>query len=92
MRSFKYKLWKQINLDDLKDAHGNFYEMAWDLAFMFPMLEMSGDRWKYVKEVLYCYNLTNPLNDHKVDHTKQLRMDAEIRNKIKYSKIEKTNQ
>ena len=87
LRSFKYKLWKQIDLNDLKDGDGNFYEMAWDLAFMFPMLEMAGDRWKYVKEVLYCYNLTNPLNDHKVDHTKQLRLDAEIRKKAKYAKI-----
>jgi glycosyltransferase involved in cell wall biosynthesis len=85
LRTFKYKLWKKINVEDLKDSNGSFYEMAWDLAFMFPMLEMAGHRAKYVKEKVYCYNVTNPINDHKVDHAKQLRLDREIRRKRKYS-------
>ena len=84
LRTFKYKLWKQIDVESLKDASGNFYEMAWDLAFMFPMLEMAGHRAKYVKEKVYCYNVTNPINDHKVDHGKQLRLDQEIRQKKQY--------
>jgi glycosyltransferase involved in cell wall biosynthesis len=89
LRTFKYKLWKQINVEDLKDSNGNFYEMAWDLAFMFPMLEMAGHRAKYVKEKVYCYNVSNPINDHKVDHGKQLRLDREIRRKSKYSLLRK---
>jgi glycosyltransferase involved in cell wall biosynthesis len=88
LRTFKYKLWKQIDVEDLKDSNGNFYEMAWDLAFMFPMLEMAGHRAKYVKEKVYCYNVTNPINDHKVDHAKQLRLDREIRSRRKYPPFE----
>lgn len=87
LRTFKYKLWKQIKLEDLKDASGNFYKMAWDLAFMFPMLEMAGSRAKYVKEAVYCYNLVNPLNDHKVNHQLQMLLDNEIRNKKTYSRL-----
>jgi len=88
LRTFKYKLWKQINVEDLKDTNGNFFEMAWDLGFMFPMLEMAGHRAKYVKEKVYCYNVSNPINDHKVDHPKQLRLDRKIRRKRKYQPFE----
>ena len=66
LRTFKYKLWKSINIEDLKDSSGNFYRMAWDLAFMFPMLEMAGDRSVYVPDVLYIYNRATSLNDSKV--------------------------
>ena len=58
--------------------------MAWDLAFMFPMLEMAGTRSEYIKDILYVYNMSNPLNDHKVDNTKQVRLEREIRLKNPY--------
>jgi glycosyltransferase involved in cell wall biosynthesis len=88
LRTFKYKLWSKIEREDLLDSDGNFYEMAWDLSFMFPMLEMAGPRSLYVQDILYSYNLSNPLNDHKKDHSKQLRLESEIRGKNKYDKIE----
>lgn len=87
LRTFKYGLWKRIRQEDLKDSLGNYYEMAWDLAFMFPMLEMASTKAKFVKEKLYCYNVSNPINDHKVDHSKQLRLDREIRQKQKYDSL-----
>lgn len=88
LRTFKYKLWKNIDKEDLKDTNGNFYEMAWDLAIMFPMLEMADNRWKCIKDILYYYNLTNPINDHKKDRAKQIRLDREIRKKTKYNRLE----
>jgi glycosyltransferase involved in cell wall biosynthesis len=84
LRTFKYKLWKSINIEDLKDSSGNFYRMTWDLAFMFPMLEMAGNRIKFIQEILYCYNVSNPINDHKVDHSLQIKLEREIRGKKKY--------
>ena len=84
LRTFKYKLWKNIKVDDLKDKNGNFYKMAWDLAFMFPMLEMAGSGAKYIDDIIYCYNVSNPINDHKVNHQLQLLLEQEIRNKKKY--------
>lgn len=41
--------------------------MAWDLALMLPMLEMSGKHAVFIRDVLYLYNRSNPLNDHKVN-------------------------
>jgi glycosyltransferase involved in cell wall biosynthesis len=85
LRSFKYKIWKRIDKQDLVDSSGQFYRMTWDLAIMFPMLEMCGNKAKYVKEILYIYNLNNPINDHKVDNTLQIKLEMEIRRKNKYN-------
>ena len=87
LRTFKYHLWKQIKIEDLKNKEGNFYEAAWDLAFMFPMLEMAGDKISFVKELIYVYNLHDN-NDHVVPEKrkKQLSYESEIRRKPKYSR------
>ena len=87
LRTFKYHLWNNIEVDDMKDEDGNFYQMTWDLSFMFPMLEMSGDKHRYIDEIMYIYNRTNPLNDDKVDHSMQLGFEREIRGKVKYNQI-----
>ncbi len=87
LRTFKYGLWSEINRDDLLDKEGNFYRMAWDLAFMLPMLEMSGERAMHIPDMLYVYNVGNPLNDHKVDNSYQIRLEHEIRSKPKYSRL-----
>ena len=86
LRSFKYKLWRQIEKKDLLDEKGNFYKMTWDLAFMFPMLEMAGLKSEYIKDILYIYNVSNPLNDHKVDNAYQVQLENEIRNKVPYDR------
>ena len=88
LRTFKYGLWKRIKREDLLDAKGNFYRMAWDLAFMIPMLEMCGSRHKFISNILYVYNNDNPINDHKVDTPLQLELDRQIRKKPSYSLIE----
>ena len=66
LRTFYAALFKKIKLEDLL-YEGEFFPMASDLAMMFPMLEMSGNHAHFIKEVLYLYNRSNPLNDHKVD-------------------------
>ncbi|MHA1796049.1 MAG: glycosyltransferase family 2 protein, partial [Promethearchaeota archaeon] len=87
LRTFKYHLWERIKKEDLLDKDGNFYKMTWDLAFMFPMLEMAGNRSKYIKDILYTYNVDNPLNDHKIDNSYQVSLEREIRSKPKYDRI-----
>lgn len=84
LRTFKYHLWSQIKKDDLLDDDGKFYKMGWDLAFMFPMLEMAAAKSQYIKDILYVYNLDNPFNDHKVDNRRQMMIEHKIRTKKKY--------
>ena len=87
LRTFKYKLWKNIKKEDLLDKSGNFYKMGWDLAFMFPMLEMSGGKFVNIKAPLYVYNIDNPLNDNKVNVNLQLSVDQEVRQKKRYEPL-----
>lgn len=73
LRSFKYKLWKGIKEGDLKDANGQYFMSAWDLSFMWPMMEMAGiSRVRYIPEVLYNYNQETPFNDSKVRLQQQM--------------------
>ena len=89
MRTWKSWLWKKINQEDLKDGSGKYWSVAGDLSFMFPMLEMSGEKhFKYISDVLYIYNESNPLNDHKVNMGKVSSTVNIIRNKPQYNLLE----
>ena len=85
LRTFKHKLWKDIDHKDLKNQEGKYYEAAWDLAYMYPMLEMAGRRIEFIEDILYVYN-QHPNNDHRVSdkRLRQLTYEREIRQKKKY--------
>lgn len=73
LRTFKYKLWRRIKIEDLKGPEGEFYPSAWDLSFMWPMIEMAGvHRVRFIPEVLYNYNQETPFNDAKVRLREQM--------------------
>ena len=63
LRTFYAGLFKKIKLQDFL-YEGKFLPMGWDLAFMIPLLEMSGKHAQFVKDVLYLYNRENPISDH----------------------------
>jgi glycosyltransferase involved in cell wall biosynthesis len=88
LRTFYAWLFKSIKLEDLISPHGTFYCMAWDQAIMFPMLEMSGHRAKFISEVLYIYNAANPINDCKVDRQLQRSLEMAIRTRKRYDRLD----
>jgi glycosyltransferase involved in cell wall biosynthesis len=88
LRSFYAWLFKLIRMEDLRAPDGSFYQMAWDQAIMFPMLEMARHRAKFVNEVLYIYNAVNPISDCKVDRQLQRSFEAAIRERKRYDRIE----
>jgi len=88
MRTWKAWLWKKIEIEDLKDENGNYWEVAGDLAFMFPMFEMCGlEHYRFLPDINYIYNESNPINDHKVNMSKVVQTVNKIRNKKPYSKL-----
>jgi len=87
-RSFKYHLWKRVRDSDLRDADGEYYTMASDLAMVFPILEMAGTRQEAIAEPIYIYNCNNPLSDHNKDPSLQVRVEKEIRKRKKYEPID----
>jgi len=86
LRTFKSKLWYNIDQEDLKDANGNFYGVGWDVSFMLPMIEMAQERAVMIPNVLYCYNRINPISDDKIRQQEQIAVDNEIRNKKPYKR------
>ena len=61
--------------------------MAWDWAFLYPMLEMAGTHTLFIPEVLYIYNQQNPLSDYKTDATLQQQLSNYIRQQEPYDRL-----
>jgi len=40
--------------------------MTWDMAMMFPMIEMAGERHQFIPDIMYVYNDANNISDHHV--------------------------
>ncbi len=64
LRTFYAWLFKKIKREDLIWRNDEFFPTAWDNAFMLPMIEMAGLHSRFIHEILYIYNLTNPISDH----------------------------
>jgi len=86
LRTFYAGLFKKIDKEDLCE-NGDFYEYTYDLAMMFPMIEMAAERFQFIAQVLYVYNDANSINDHKVGKIKQRQTDLRIRNKKRYKRL-----
>jgi len=89
LRTFKYGLWKKIKYEDFLYIDGKFCRTCIDKAFMYPLLEMAGSKAKYLSDILYVYNLSNPNNVHKVDRSLQLNTDQFLQSKQSYARLEK---
>jgi len=84
LRTYRRFLWDEVKLDDMKDKEGNYYKVAWDLSFMFPMLEMcEQENVKVFQEALLYYNI-HANCDFISKEGEQRRNDWEIRAKAKY--------
>ena len=86
LKTFRHDLWLSINSNDLLDKNGQYLAVASDLAIMFPMLEMAGNRQEFIPDLLYVYNDQNPISDHKIRRKEQILVAKEIRRKKRYKK------
>jgi glycosyltransferase involved in cell wall biosynthesis len=84
IRTFRAGLYHKIEEQDpmyacMKDARGRWYTTAWDMAIMYPVMDLAGfDRVRYNDTVLYIYNVENPLCDFKLHRDQQLQNNLEI--------------
>lgn len=85
LRTWKVFLWRKIKEEDLKDEEGNWWTVAGDLAFMYPMIEMAGkEHSRFLPEINYIYNHDNPDSNHFSNRELQKLNDQKIRNKQPY--------
>lgn len=87
LRTFYAGLFKKIELKDLLDESGKFFAVTWDMAFMFPMLEMAGKHAHFISDVQYIYNQETPINDFKIKYIEQIHCDRLIRSRAKYKPL-----
>ncbi|MCB1148698.1 MAG: glycosyltransferase family 2 protein, partial [Chlamydiia bacterium] len=86
LRTFYAWLFKKIKLEDLL-YEGKFYVMTWDMAMMYPMIEMAGERHAFVENINYVYNMANQINDNKVNAELQRQLDHHIRALPPYERL-----
>jgi hypothetical protein len=78
-------LWQGINREHFKDWEGNFADMAYDCAIMFPMLEMCAPgKIRFVDELTYWYNDQNPISDDRRSRELQKRTEQWFRSFPQY--------
>jgi alpha(1,3/1,4) fucosyltransferase len=82
LRTFYAALFQQIDKEDLL-IEGRFFPEAGDLAYLIPMLEMSGEHVRFIPDVLYVFNYTF----HRLENNLTAEMDRMIRSKNKYSPL-----
>ena len=86
LRTFYAGLFNRIRLQDLVEQ-GAFFSSAWDLALMFPMIEMAREHAYFVPEVMYVYNYETPMNDAKIRLAEQERIERVVRQKPPYERL-----
>ena len=88
LRTFRKQLWDRIKDEDLRDEDGRYYQTAWDLAFMYPMIEMADTHCKFIPHTLYVYNDLNPICDGTIRGMEQVRTGERIKAKKEYARID----
>jgi glycosyltransferase involved in cell wall biosynthesis len=88
LRTFYAGLFQKIDKEDLL-IDGDFFPMAGDLAYMWPILEMAGVHSRFIPDVLYVYNIETPINDIKKDPELQKNYGLLTRDRPRYAPIDK---
>lgn len=89
LRTFKYRLFREIKDEDLRDpTTGEYFRVSGDKAWLYPMLEMAGHKVRFIPDILYVYNILNPLNDFKINRPEQVIATDYIRKKPPYPTLD----
>ena len=86
LRTFYAGLFKRIKLQDFL-YEGKFSPMACDVASMLPMIELAGKHAYFVPDLLYLYNVGNPLAERQVGRELQYAIENHIRDLSPYAPL-----
>lgn len=92
LRTFKYKVFKELlaqdkTLDCFQDERGNTIKMPYDMALLFPLLEIVGyENTRFINTPIYKYRL-HPENDHSLYKDEQFAGELQIRNKQQFKQV-----
>lgn len=77
LRTFYSSLFQKIDIGDLMHE-GKFVDIASDMAYMIPMLEMAGNHSRFIPDVLYLYDGETSMNDYARSGSRQQYMDFQV--------------
>ena len=86
LKTFKYKLFKKIKEKDLKKDN-KYIRTSTDLTMMFPMLEMSRNKFMCIDKPLYIYTNDHPNSLRNKEKQDQVAMSKYVRQLKKYDDI-----
>lgn len=85
--TFKLWLFDRIKTEDLM-CDGEYTRYACDTAFMYPMIEMAGEKHiKFIEDILYIYNDLNPTCLYKLVPEDSKREAAYFKSKNSYPQL-----
>lgn len=87
LRTWKAWLWRKMPAGVLKSPDGTYWRAAGDLAFMYTMMEMAGERIGYIEKPIYCYDDTLPTCNHHKNPGIQRHNDFIIRSRCSLPKL-----
>jgi glycosyltransferase involved in cell wall biosynthesis len=87
LRTWRRELLLKVDIKEFKREDGEWLDTTGDQAIMFPMLELSGDRSRYVPEVSYVYNVANTTRDGASNEKRQLELSNYLRSKKRFEKL-----
>jgi glycosyltransferase involved in cell wall biosynthesis len=67
LKTFRAGLFQRIREQDLRKPDGSWITESTDRAAMWPMLEMAGERHRFIEKVLVEYNVANSASVHNAD-------------------------
>jgi len=91
LKTFKWKLYREFLQQDpgqvsYKGRDGIFFTVAYDIAIMYPLLEIAGfDNIRFNKHPVYWYRIYDK-NDSFIDLQKQRDTEMEIRSKPRFKR------
>jgi glycosyltransferase involved in cell wall biosynthesis len=89
LRTFRYSVYKELMIQDsnmncYRDDNGEFYKITYDIAMLYPLMEIAGHKNIYFNsKPLYYYRL-HPNNDHALNGAEQKRVEQHIKRKPKF--------
>lgn len=87
LKTFYAGLFQHIKKEDFL-WNGVFFPMAGDLALMIPLLEMATEKHiRFISEILYKYNIRNPISDRTIDSPLQKKLTRYIKAKPRYKPL-----
>jgi glycosyltransferase involved in cell wall biosynthesis len=86
LRTYYAGLFKRIKLEDIM-VDGKFLPMSGDIAVSLPTIEMARYHFKFIPDILYIYNETNELSEHRVSKELQRKVDLWVRSRPTYAAL-----